>query len=161
MKKKLEDDYLARSLRGRIQYFATAYRESHDGDKGRVAIRLDGNEILKGNTFDKYDKIYQAWRELNRESWKKSASIALERGGFDQYSFYVAFEEYDNQSIEASLESANALVRLWAVLDRRVGKRRLQGLGEKMKQEIDFVRFFYMIRMEAEGLSLKQEESTA
>jgi len=27
---KLEQEYLAESLRGRIQYFATTYRESHD-----------------------------------------------------------------------------------------------------------------------------------
>ena len=51
MRNKLETKYLAESLRGRIRYFATTYRESHD-QIGRAAILLDGQEILKGNFFN-------------------------------------------------------------------------------------------------------------
>ena len=46
-KKKLETDYLAESLRGHMQYFATSYSRSQDHD-GRAAIRYDGKEIIKG-----------------------------------------------------------------------------------------------------------------
>ena len=41
IRNKLENDYLCPALRGRIQYFATSYWESHD-QTGRAAIRLDG-----------------------------------------------------------------------------------------------------------------------
>ncbi|WP_456298263.1 hypothetical protein [Anaerotignum lactatifermentans] len=37
-------------------------------------------------------------------------------------------------------------------LDRRLGKRRLLALEESMEQELDWVRAFYVIRMQAEGL---------
>ena len=50
---------------------------------------------------------------------------ALKLGVFDQRSFYAAFQEFDQQSIEKSLKSENLIVRIFAVLDRRVGKRRL------------------------------------
>ena len=36
-RKKLEEDYLCPALRGRVRYFATTYRESHD-QEGRAAI---------------------------------------------------------------------------------------------------------------------------
>lgn len=44
---KLETEYLAPSLRGHIQYFATLY--SMPDHEGRAAIRYDGKEIIKGN----------------------------------------------------------------------------------------------------------------
>ena len=40
IRNKLEHDYLCPALRGRIQYFAASYRESHD-QTGRAAIRQD------------------------------------------------------------------------------------------------------------------------
>ena len=39
---------------------------------------------------------------------------------------------------------------------RRLGKRRLLALEESMEQELDWVRAFYVIRMQAEGLMDKQ-----
>ena len=44
MRKVLEHENICDSLKGRVQYFVTRYRESHD-EEGRVAVRLDGNEI--------------------------------------------------------------------------------------------------------------------
>ena len=42
---KLETEYLAPSLRGHIQYFATSYSKSPDHE-GRAAIRYNGKEII-------------------------------------------------------------------------------------------------------------------
>ena len=47
IRKKLETEYLAPSLRGHIQYYATSYSRSPDHE-GRAAIRYDGKEIIKG-----------------------------------------------------------------------------------------------------------------
>ncbi len=51
MRKVLEQENICDSLKGRIQYFATRYRKSHD-EEGRVAIRLDGEELFKSSWFD-------------------------------------------------------------------------------------------------------------
>ena len=50
---------------------------------------------------------------------------ALNKGGFDQFTFYDAFHAYQNNSIDDSLISTDPVVRLFAILDKRVGKRRL------------------------------------
>jgi len=51
MRKILEQENICASLKGRLQYFATRYRGAHD-QTGRVAIHLDGKEILKSDSFD-------------------------------------------------------------------------------------------------------------
>ena len=59
---------------------------------------------------------------------------------------------FDNQSIEESLNSGNPLVRIFALLDRRLGKRRLLAMADKIEQELPWVRAFYVIRIRAERL---------
>lgn len=151
MRNKLETEYLAASLRGRIRYFATTYRESHD-QIGRAAILLDGQEILKGNFFNYHFKDHLIANIPGRK-WHAMDSIALEEGIFDEYSFYTAFSEFDNQEIGKSLCSENLLVRIFAILDRRVGKRRLIAMQEQIQSEAPIIQLFYAIRLEAEGLS--------
>lgn len=51
MRKVLEQDNICESLKGRVQYFATRYRESHD-QEGRIAIRIDGREIFQSCFYD-------------------------------------------------------------------------------------------------------------
>ncbi len=164
IRKKLETDYLCPALRGRVRYFATTYRESHDRE-GRAAILVDGVEVLKSSYYEfapAYWKLQSELRKLGETDWREAAFKAgqtiLEDGLFDQRDFYMAFQKFDNQSIEASLSSENPIVRIFALLDRRLGKRRLAALEETMENELDWVRPFYRLRMEAEGLNLQKEK---
>ena len=77
---------------------------------------------------------------------------ALKLGVFDQRSFYEAFEEFDNQTIDKSLESDNLIVRIFALLDRRVGKRRLIAMQESLVSQSDVFCEFYAIRAQAENI---------
>lgn len=150
-RKKLETEYLAESLRGRISYFTTRYTNMHDHE-GRAAILLDGKEVLKG-CFINYFRNAHLVDEFHRKSlWYVCDGVTLGAGMLDGYVFFHAFNEYDNQSIEKSLYSDNMLVRIWAVMDRRVGKRRLISMAEAMSGEHDVLKYFYRVRMEAEGL---------
>ncbi|MCB6181458.1 hypothetical protein LI268_06105 [Dialister invisus] len=87
-----------------------------------------------------------------KEEFAFMDDTALRLGIFDQRCFYNAFAEFDQQSIEMSLKSENLIVRIFAVLDRRVGKRRLALMKETIAEEPDTFREFYAIRMKAEGL---------
>lgn len=158
IRKKLESEYLAKSLQGHIQYYATTYSRSHDHE-GRAAIRYDGKEIIKGcywynwtkaGQFPKDEKYERRMREENAFM----DDTALKLGVFDQRSFYAAFQEFDQQSIEKSLKSENLIVRIFAVLDRRVGKRRLLMMKDTIEQEPNTFKEFYAIRVRAEGIKL-------
>ena len=97
--------------------------------------------------------VHNAERSRLRKRGHQSGScLCAGAGHLDQKVFYEAFGIFDNQSIEKSLVSENPLVRIFALLDRRLGKRRLLALEESMEQELDWVRAFYVIRMQAEGL---------
>lgn len=159
MRKKLEQNYLCPALRGRIQYFATSYSKCPDHE-GRAAIRLDGKEILKSSYYEYWIAYSQNRSKLQqntstrtlKETFELVHKMTLDDGCFETYDFYKAFQEFDNQSIEHSIYSENPLVRVFALLDRRLGKRRLLVLQENMEKEPDWVRLFYLIRMEAEGI---------
>ena len=143
-------------MRGHIQYFATSYSKSPDHE-GRAAIRYNGKEIIKGNYWNQYVKAHlfpkdDTYDRRMRESFPFIDNTALELGVFDQRCFYHAFDKFDNQNIDKSLSSDNLIVRIFAVLDRRVGKRRLISMRNFMEEQPPVFQEFYAIRMHHEGL---------
>lgn len=144
IRKKLETEYLAPSLRGHIQYYATSYSRSPDHE-GRAAIRYDGKEIIKGCYYNNWIKA-----DLFPKDGKYEKRMKEEFAFMDDTALRLGI--FDQQSIEMSLKSENLIVRIFAVLDRRVGKRRLALMKETVAEEPDTFREFYAIRMKAEGL---------
>ncbi len=144
IRKKLETEYLAPSLRGHIQYYATSYSRSPDHE-GRAAIRYDGKEIIKGCYYNNWMKA-----DLFPKDEKYEKRMKKEFAFMDDTALRLGI--FDQQSIEMSLKSENLIVRIFAVLDRRVGKRRLALMKETIAEEPDTFREFYAIRMKAEGL---------
>ena len=156
IRKRMESDYLAESLKGHISYFATSYSRSPDHE-GRAAIRYNGKEIIKGCYYHNWTKAAsfpkdEKYERRMSEEFAFMDDTAIKLGVFDQRCFYEAFDEFDNQSIEKSLYSENLIVRIFAVLDRRVGKRRLLTLKENIENEPDTFKEFFAIRMNAEGI---------
>ena len=156
IRKRMESEYLAESLKGHISYFATSYSRSPDHE-GRAAIRYDGKEIIKGCYYHNWTKAEsfpkdEKYERRMSEEFAFMDDTAIKLGVFDQTCFYKAFDEFDNQSIEKSLYSDNLLVRIFAVLDRRVGKRKLISMKESVENEPDSIKEFFAIRMNAEGI---------
>ena len=166
VRKTLEQDRLAPSLRGRVQYFITRYRGAHD-DHGRIAIRVDGKEVFQSSIFSVFQldeeishRVEEKFPELEgRERWDEEWNQLIAEGAVSEQGFYNSFREYDTQPILQSLESSNPLVRVLAILDRRVGKRRLAAIKERsFDGEPKWVQFFYHLRLEAEGLLWEVKE---
>ena len=156
IRKRMESEYLAESLKGDISYFATSYSRSPDHE-GRAAIRYKGKEIIKGCYYHNWTKAAffpkdEKYERRMREEFAFVDDTAIKLGVFDQTCFYKAFKEFDNQRIEKSLYSENMLVRIFAVLDRRVGKRKLISMKESIENEPDSIKEFFAIRMNAEGI---------
>ena len=75
----------------------------------------------------------------------------MHRGVFTRDDFVDALETYVASPVEASLLSPNPILRALAMLDRRLGKRRLSKLSVG-ENEHQIVETFYRIRCQAEGL---------
>ena len=67
--------------------------------------------------------------------------------------FCKALEAYRNKDIRDSINSANPLVRMLAVLDRRIGKRTLVKICDTLNEQPEWLRQFYLLRIEAEKIS--------
>lgn len=153
---KLEKEYLADSLKGHIRYFATSYSKCPDHE-GRASILFDGREIIEGSYYGRWKNYHllpkdEKYRIRTSYEFPFMDDIAVQFGQFDQRCFYSAFYEFDNQSIEKSLCSENALVRIFALLDRRTGKRRLLSMKENIENEGEVIQKFFKIRADAEGI---------
>jgi len=143
MRKQLEQEYLCDSLKGRIQFFVTRYPRTFD-EHTRIAIRVDGEELLKSD-FVKWHRAAEGTAQSGIEIHNK--------GGFDSVEFYNAFYAYQNQSIQKSLFCEDPLVRLFAILDRRVGKRSLQKILPSIQNQPGWLRPFYLLRLTAEDIT--------
>ncbi len=121
---------------------------------GRASIRLDGKEIAGFTWMDGYLRewnLHQRWKEtgvwddgdaqLNRK-W-------AENGTYSEMDFLEAALSYLNLPIQQALASENPLVRVFAVMDRRLGKRTLQAIADAAAYQSDpaWVRQFYELRL--------------
>lgn len=157
---KLEQEHLAPALQGKIQYFATSYNKCPDHE-GRAAVRIDGKEILKSSYYEYCMAEWNARKAIDKnatdltlqERCKMTRQSALDGGDFDQRDFYIAFQEFDNQSIDMSLVSSNPIVRMFAILDKRVGKRKLISISNTMESELVWLRTFFCLRCDAENIT--------
>jgi hypothetical protein len=161
MRKYLEKDMLAATLQGRIRYNCTRY------------VGMDGSHIFEIYIDDKKIKQF-SWETVNSyfiknglkennnpwgiqeywaDCWSLLDAIPMnERSEYTDDEFCDALEIYRNQQIEDSLYSENPLVRMFAILDRRVGKRTLINQKSMIEAQPTWLQHFYNIRIEAEEL---------
>ena len=164
MRKYLEQEMLADSLQGRIRYGCTTY-VGMDGCH-IFEIYIDGVQIKRFswetvNTYfinNGYTKnphpsgIGEYWAEF----WSLLDKYPLDkRTEYTDEEFCEALELYRNQDIQDSINSVNPLVRMFAVLDRRIGKRTLAKIHGTMDEQPEWLRQFYVLRFEAEIISSK------
>lgn len=167
-KKKLEQELICDKLKGRVKYFITKYKNSHD-ESGRFAILIDDKEVIKGNEFLYYQKYIDIENKLKEENsipkrkWngkyleneeineiyeKRIEKLMEHNGEISLWQFNKAIEEYLNQSIEKSIKSDNPFIRMFAILDRRVGKRTLNKLKDNINKETKWLHQFYLLRLD-------------
>ena len=161
--KQILKNNLCESLRDRVDFNIVKYRKSHDS-LGRAVITLDKEEICSMATivlemeqcklvgFRLDDESLEEYLERDAEGYK----TINENGFFNEFDFYEAVNIYLNASIEDAIKSDNILVRALAMLDKRLGKRRLKNIYEDIEKENDLVKKFYNIRVESENMILKK-----
>jgi hypothetical protein len=112
-------------LRDRIDFHLTSYRESHDG-ADKVWVTVDGKRVF-------------ACKHYVSERWTAAAyfsgllgneinSAKAEVGIHAPQDFGSAMRAYLDMPVDEALQSPDPLVRAFAIVDRRVGKRTLAKL---------------------------------
>lgn len=146
-------DCLCEQLENRITYFLTRYHEVHNS-YGRAAVRFDGKELVNFSWTEMYQQdqdINEVWKETgdweynNPELKKKWDTEAT----YSDLDFLSAATEFLQLSIFDALESDNYLIRIFAIMDKRVGKRTIEKIKERgeYKEYPQWVRQFYELRV--------------
>lgn len=164
--KKRLDSFKCDSLKERLQFTVTNYRRAHD-QLGRAFITVDKKEVINMCTITSETALNRRTYEIKREKhipytdwsqesviWDEAHEWVLDEGIFAQYDFFDAVEEYFLLPIEESLKSNNMLIKIFALVDRRVGKRALEKMKQSILCEKEIVQFFYTLRCKAEGIRL-------
>ena len=164
MRKYLEQDMLVGTLHGRIRYGCTRYVGMDTCHIFEVCI--DGVQVKRFswetvNTFfidNGYTKnanpsgIGEYWADF----WPLLEKYPIDkRTEYTDEEFCEALETYRNQDIQDSVTSANPLVRMFAILDRRIGKRTLTKICDTIDKQPDWLRQFYILRLNAEKINIK------
>ena len=161
MRNYLEKEMLAECLRGRVRYNCTSYI-GMDGccifevyiDKKLVkqfSLETVNTYFIRNN----YKKNIKAmglgdyWEGF----WLLMDTVPLHsRTEYTDDEFCDALESYRKQSIQQSMNSNNPLVRMLAILDRRIGKRTLVNVKESLEQQTEWLQSFYQLRLDSENI---------
>ncbi|MBR5428637.1 MAG: SGNH/GDSL hydrolase family protein [Clostridia bacterium] len=149
-------DFLCDSFKDRITYFLTRYHEVHNA-YGRAAIRLDGKELV---CFS-WEQMYRQERDVC-EIWAAGRWCSFDDpvlkkkwdadGVHCEGDFLRAASEFVNMPIADALVNDDFIIRIFAIMDRRVGARTLETIrakGEYLTYP-DWVKQFYLLRLENE-----------
>ncbi|WP_019640729.1 SF0329 family protein [Paenibacillus fonticola] len=82
---------------------------------------------------------------------RKISELAKElmaaQSSLSKSNFIAVANQFLSTSIEESIESKDILLNILALVDRRVGKKRILNMSEKIKLEHPVVQYFYKLRL--------------
>lgn len=149
MKKYLEQDMLCERLRGRVEYHFEVYSK-FGSSSACFIVSLDGEVVKKfGFMFAIGQLIRQGQLGENEYLWNIPMN---ERDEYEDSEFSEALRAYRNQPISDSLFSSNPIQRMFAIVDRRVGKRTLQKLLDTVMDQPEWLQKLYLARLNVEEI---------
>lgn len=83
----------------------------------------------------------------NRKRTEYAKELLAAQAALSKSDFIVAANKFLSTSIEESIESKDILLNILALVDRRVGKKRLLNMAVKIKVKHPVVQFFYELRL--------------
>jgi len=146
-----------------VEYYYTSYHKVHNA-YSCGGVRIDGKNLLCCSWHNGYKQEWDStvyFKEIGKycDCWNPPEEIKKkwdENCVYAAYDFLYAIQKFFLLKIGEALISENMLVRMFAILDKRVGKRTLKKLAETGTEGIedlpDWLRSFYLLRLEAEGI---------
>jgi hypothetical protein len=162
--KSLVEARFAPSLGRRVSLHQARYRYTRE-EVGRVWLMVDGRDAASFATGTVWPAVRAEADRLmdQRDAWGSTAAYAAASadakatvhaaGLYDDADALAELAAYLSMPIGEALGAVRPLLRALAVLDARVGKRRLRGLGAA-PDEHPLVRTLLALRCEAEGIRL-------
>ena len=143
---------LCDKLQGRVDYSLARYHKVHNS-YGKAAILVDRSEC-----------VIFTWREMYQQDQDMGAEWDFEKGLLPKEKmlnrkwnedkilsdndFLTSATNYLQMAVKVALESDDYLIRIFAIMDRRVGRKRLDEIWNSgsWRDLPEWVRQFYRLR---------------
>lgn len=113
-------------------------------------------EYLHENV-DRSLPYYEYW-EAHTKAGPAACAYALKYGFMDVDSIMRCIHKHLNvYNVRECLDSGNYILKLLAVLDRRIGKQTVKKLADNISNEPEWFQKFILLRAESEGIHCRME----
>lgn len=129
----------------RIRWYQTE-QEIKNEQEALIPVSQEDIEAVRNDTLGKVpeERLVVIARKRKISDYAKKTMEA--QAVLSKSDFYAAANTFLSVSIEECIESKDILLNIFALVDRRVGKKRILNLEEKMKLKHPIVQFFYELR---------------
>ncbi|WP_223703384.1 SF0329 family protein [Sutcliffiella deserti] len=129
-----------------IRWYQTELEIKNDS---AIQIPITNEEIeavrkeTKGKVPEDRLKVIARGRKLS----EYARELISAQSSLSKSNFIVVANKFLSTSIEESIESNDILLNILAIVDRRVGKKRILNMAEKIKLKHPIVQYFYELRL--------------
>lgn len=154
--KQVIESGFAPSVAVHVHVFVTRYAGAPDA-YGRWAILIDGKEVGglgMAADLELHELVDQFAADTNvslGDAHARAMELLCARAHHTLPMFTGTLHQFTNMSVDAALESPDAVVRTLALLDRRTGKRRLKRFTTQLPST-ELEQECLVFRLKAEGI---------
>ncbi|MFF3926262.1 SF0329 family protein [Paenibacillus lactis] len=130
---------------GSIRWYQTEQEIKNDPDI-QIPISHEEIEAIRKDTKGTVPEDRLQVIARNRKITGLAKELLSAQAALSKSNFVATANKFLSTSIEESLESDDILLNILALVDRRVGKKRMLNLAEKMKLKHPAVQYFYELR---------------
>jgi len=157
--KKTVESLMADTIKDHLQIHLTRYGSGETYIMNRAWVTWDSKEVSTFSTIQWCNARESLAAQISGdgeprfhyECYEQAEKLLEQQGLYPCESFLAALENYVSLSIEDALHSPNALIRAWAMFDRRLGKRRLRAL-HLGQDDSQYQHLWYQLRCGAEKM---------
>jgi hypothetical protein len=124
----------------------TGYHKLHN-EVGRWAIRIDGKEVYQVGDC-------ASWKYQYSSSDFGKTDVQTTKGMHDRDDLLRSLKEYLSLSIDKSVGAPDVVIRSLAILDGRLGRRRLYSMNTR-ETDHPLMKLCMSLRLETEGMKTK------
>ncbi|MEY9094280.1 hypothetical protein [Paenibacillus sp. RC84] len=128
-----------------IRWYQTELEIKNDPDI-QIPISHEEMEAVRKETKGMVPEDRLKVMARSRKSSENAKELLSAQTSLSKSNFIVVATKFLSTSIEESLESHDILLNILALVDRRVGKKRILNMSEKMKVKHPIVQYFYELR---------------
>ena len=128
-----------------IRWYQTEQEIKNDLEN-QIPINNEEIELVRKSTKGTVPEDRLIVIARNRKISELAKELLLAQSALSKSNFNVVAKKFLSIPIEDSIESNDILLNILALVDRRVGKKRLLNMSENMKLKHPIVQYFYKLR---------------